>query len=788
MKKNIDSKIRLNVILLYFLIFVACVSFVSFFYSLAEQLNTKRMSYDEYYNDIALIHQMTDEVNQIQAEANLFIYTHDSTYLRRFDSKLNSVMLKVDSLHENKSNVPGSVWREIGSLLRTKEHSMKVLSKQLTMQNDVILLKDKELEKIIKNQIEAVKDTIVQKSEKGRFWDRLANVFNPNEKEDTIFVVKQLGTNIIEQRTTDLAQVNESLLKMQNSYNERIVSIGSQIKQLVIADQEISSNISDLLIKLNNQIVYSRWDELEKEEVLLYENNRKILILGIVTLVFMLVFIVLIVSDINKSQALRKALEKAYERNKEIMESRHKLLLSVSHDIKTPLNSILGYMELSQRKETLGPKEITSMRTSGKHILSLLNNLLEYSSLEQERLKLSSSDFVLDELYDEIEEMFAPLTKAKNLNFVKEKDFDPQQVLHSDHLRIKQILTNLLSNAVKYTKEGAILFRISYQKGLLSVVVKDTGAGIDEDSLADIYKPFTRVDSNNSLAEGSGFGMYVVKGLVRLFDGKIQCQSEVGKGTTFTIHLSVGEGKAKPEDIASKYVLIVDDDKVLLSVLSKMAVQLGHRVAICGTKKEFEEKLPGLKTYDAILTDMEMTDFTGQDILARIRNLGLQTPVYLMTGRMDYHTQLAQSEGFADCMSKPITLRRLYLLIGGAFSKDHNEDFVGESMLGDVTDKAVVQIVEEFLFSAVNNLVELREAVDGDDFKKAQFICHKMRPMCVQLEADAELISVMEEIDSFRNKPLPADYRWKDKILTMLDGLEEFLGKVQKKYLTDETD
>lgn len=781
MKKSIESKIRLNVVLLYFFIALVCAGFVFFFYSLSEQLRAQKTTYEEYYTDLSVVNDLTQAVNKTQVEANLYVYTRNKVHLNNFRREMSNIEFSVDSLR-NTYNLPiDSIWDEISIALKIKENSITALNEQLVAQDEIIVLRERALNKSIREiENKQLQDTIVQIGEKKSFWKRVANVFNPDEKIDTLIVVKQEQVNVVPDEIIDNTDdLVKNLKATQNNYNKRIRAIEEQIKKLVLADQDISSKISDLLIQLNTQIIHARWDEMDREEKQLQKSNKQALWLGIAALVLIFIFILLIIADVNKGQKLRKALEEANQRNREIMESRHKLLLSVSHDIKTPLNSILGYLEILQQNEHLTEKEIASMQNSGKHILSLLSNLLEFSSLEQGKLQLANSDFLLNELCDELYEMFAPLAKAKKLSFTYEKDFDPDLALYSDPLMIKQIVTNILSNAIKYTRKGSVAFKISYRKGFIGFVVNDTGVGIPKDKLDSIYQPFTRIDENNSLAEGSGFGMYVVKGLVQLFHGKIQYQSKEGEGTSVAVSLPAEKGKVKPEDHILKNILLIDDDSVFVSMVNRMCTQLGHRVTACKTWSEFENQLPKISVFDMVLTDMEMTTFTGQDILAKIREVDSEIPVILMTGRMDYNAQLAQSEGFAGYTGKPITLKRLYLIVGGIFNEKQEEN-IGE-FLGEDSGELVVQVIEEFLFSAVNNVVELREAVDQDDFKKAQAICHKMRPMCVQLNASEELTDIMKEIDSFR-KAAPETYRWEEKIMVLITGLEEFMSEIQEKY------
>ena len=165
------------------------------------------------------------------------------------------------------------------------------------------------------------------------------------------------------------------------------------------------------------------------------------------------------------------------------------------------------------------------MRNSGRHILALLENLLEYSGLEQGTLQAVMEPFNVRELFLETSDMLKPLTLRKNLHLEYDVRIGNEVRLVSDPLKIRQIVMNLLSNAVKYTPQGGIRFTAAYRAGMLEFCVADTGAGIPAEFLAKLYEPFTRSVENSHYAEGTGLGMFVVKGLVELLNGTVDILS-----------------------------------------------------------------------------------------------------------------------------------------------------------------------------------------------------------------------------------------------------------------------
>ena len=371
---------------------------------------------------------------------------------------------------------------------------------------------------------------------------------------------------------------------------------------------------------------------------------------------------------------------------------------------------------------------VKSMQHSASHIMSMLENLLEFSSIEQGKLKKYESSFSLHELSEEIYGMMRPLAERKNLNL----DFESDEVaVATDQIKIKQLLINLVSNAIKYTSDGDVFFELKYAGNSLHLIVEDTGAGIPEDKISDLFKPFTRIEQNNSLAKGSGLGLFVVKGIVDLLDGKIEYFSQVGEGTKVEVVLPVALAEKESEKKTLR-VKVYDDDEVVLKVVSDMISSLGHLIVTDNP--------------DIIITDMEMGDISGLDILKGAGDV----PVVIMTGKADYSREQALLDGFVDYIPKPVTVALLRNIIGEG---ERFEDSMGT----DYKD-----VVKLFRTSIKDDLARLHKAFDDDDYFAARAICHKMLPMFIQLGYKTDELTRM---DLNKNNSYPD---WKKDVETIL--------------------
>lgn len=274
----------------------------------------------------------------------------------------------------------------------------------------------------------------------------------------------------------------------------------------------------------------------------------------------------------------------------------------------------------------------------------------------------------------------------------------------------------------------------TFDKNELTIEVNDTGAGIPDEKLSKIFKPFSRIEENNALAAGTGLGLFVVGGLVELLAGTIDIRSKVGEGTTVIVTIPF-EHSPKEIPRGTKKITIYDDDPVVIKMLSDMLLKLGHQVVDTDC--------------DLILTDMEMGDISGLDILHKAGSV----PVVVMTGRADFSIQKAKELGFDDFLAKPFTIESLREIAGVGNILDE--------LLGDNGD----EIMALFRSSTEMNFSTLRQALADNNFKQAQSTCHKIFPMFAQLGLPTE---ELRKIDAHRNH----DYEgWRQDVEKILDIL-----------------
>ncbi len=406
-------------------------------------------------------------------------------------------------------------------------------------------------------------------------------------------------------------------------------------------------------------------------------NDGELLLLG---LLFLLVFVVL--------QQLVELAEADREKRHvmELSDAKTRFLASMSHEIRTPINSILGMNEMILREnhdDTIGEYAM-NVQSAGKMLLALINDVLDFSRIESGKLEITNADYKLAGVLADVAKIARERAASKNLAFDVHPVPGLPSVLHSDEVRIKQILINLLTNAVKYTDRGNVMLDVSGnyesdQDYRLKFVITDTGRGIREEEQKDLFNAFTRADlAQNRNVEGTGLGLAIVKSIVDSMDGEISVQSVYGEGSTFSVILpqKVVDPTPLPTDLdlagygdeVEEYhcaftapdakVLAVDDNSANLSIVRQFLKNTKITIDCCMNGNAALEKCIRNK-YDLILLDHMMPDPDGIVTLQKIRSNGQSQnrdtkAVVLTANAVAGSRQMYLNAGFVDYLTKPI--------------------------------------------------------------------------------------------------------------------------------------
>ncbi|WP_029231801.1 response regulator [Butyrivibrio sp. VCB2006] len=393
---------------------------------------------------------------------------------------------------------------------------------------------------------------------------------------------------------------------------------------------------------------------------------------------------------LNFNRKLTVAAEAANQAN----EAKSLFLSTMSHDIRTPMNAIIGMNEMilrdSHDEGILMYSE--SIRAAGSTLLGIINDILDFSKIEAGKMEIINVDYNIASLLNDLVNMVQRKADEKGLIFKLDVDSNIPRILHGDEIRIKQVITNILSNAVKYTQEGSVVFSISSTKCeeepnhvILHVSVKDTGIGIKKEELNKLFVAFERIEEKkNRNIEGTGLGMAIAQNFLNMMGSKIQVESEYGKGSEFSFDLKqkvvkwepLGEFDAayksfirdrqryKAQFIAPKArVLVVDDTeinlKVFVSLLGKTKIQIDTADSGDAGIALFKRNL-----YDVIFLDHMMPDKDGIETIKEMKECtdtpNLKTPIICLTANaVSGMREMYINAGFDDYLTKPIDTNRL---------------------------------------------------------------------------------------------------------------------------------
>ncbi|MDR0302149.1 MAG: response regulator [Treponema sp.] len=443
---------------------------------------------------------------------------------------------------------------------------------------------------------------------------------------------------------------------------------------------------------LFNRRLHNRWYVgLTIPEADFYQDMyTMILVISVLTFLAAVILSVIFIS-------LDKAKRKADTENKQ----KSDFLATVSHEIRTPMNTIMGITEMQLREERL-PNSLKEaferIYFSGDLLLSIINDLLDLSKIEAGKLEIKPAKYDVASLIDEVIQLNKLRFASSPLEFNLQVGENVPETLVGDELRIKQVLNNLISNAFKYTDNGEIVFSVGAEIGesgdvMLMFAVRDTGHGMTAEQISRLFDRFTRfnMDTNRKI-EGAGLGMSITRSLVNMMNGSINVESEVGKGSVFTVKLPqklngtadgshtvmskklvenlnhrrvTSAAQVKRTQIIRKYmpygnVLLVDDTEANLYVAKLIMTPYGMKIDTAPNGFEAIEKIKSGNIYDIIFMDHMMPVMDGIEAVKIIRSMGYSHPIIALTANAVVGQEdIFLTNGFDDFISKPIDMRIL---------------------------------------------------------------------------------------------------------------------------------
>lgn len=398
------------------------------------------------------------------------------------------------------------------------------------------------------------------------------------------------------------------------------------------------------------------------------------------------------IDKISKEQELKTELEIAKQANI----AKNNFLSSISHEIRTPINAVLGMDELIIREtsESNIKRYAYNIKNAGNTLLSLISDVLDFSKIEAGKMEIMEVEYDISSTINDLVVMIDTRARDKGLAFNVFVDPYLPKILYGDELRLKQCVINLLTNAVKYTPEGSVTLRVGFDdiandKIKLKIWVEDTGIGIAKEDMDKFFKPFERLDlKRNRTTEGTGLGMSIVTKLLEMMGAKLKVYSKLGEGSRFLIEINqkiirrevMGnfvESYIKSQDDSQQYlesfraenvrILVVDDTEMNLIVFKGLLKNTGLKIDTALSGEEALKMINAIR-YDVIFIDHRMPHMSGIELLHFMNeskdNKNVGVPIIALTANVVSGARdMYLKEGFTDYMSKPVEGKRLEEMI-----------------------------------------------------------------------------------------------------------------------------
>ncbi len=780
----LKNKFTIKIILSYIVLGALAVA-VSFFL------------YTEYKNFIAINVKGAEKKKIIEAGtlinalyqadsfSRLALLTKKEKDFVLYTSKTDTLFNKIEELKLLTSGIyQKQLLDSVKELLTQKNRNieqLRVLKLTSSEDNslDDILKEIKALEITMgKNSLETmIKDPSKLTKRETRIWQSYVDWLNMNTISDT---------SKLKSKTVDSMLVASRYIvseaKKENSKIRR--SLQQKENELIRNDLNISRRLQQIITTLDTEVTRNNLLEKVAQQTSIDRARKIFKVAGIIGILLIFFFSYLILNDFFKAEKFKQNLKEAKQYSDSLLKSREQLIATVSHDLKTPLNTIVGYSELFENTPLNNKQKhyIEQITHSSNFINKLADDLLDLSKLDAGKLSIEHVLFSLEKLIRENTKAIQEIHLQKPIDLTISIDsFIKGNQFKSDPIRIRQIINNLVGNAFKFTEQGQILItakHLSVNKDIaaIEIAVKDSGIGISKEKQQLIFKEFTQAETVTAHKfGGSGLGLAISKKLTDLLKGTLKVESSLGAGSTFILTLplvrinktELNTSVETPKRFFPLKALVIDDDPSMIALLSELFAQMNIE---CFAYTDFNVFLKNTNfPFDFVLTDIQMPGVNGFEVLNILRSGKVLSykgqPVIAMTGNRKLTREEYLSKGFSEMLQKPFKRDRLVMVLNeffsGRFSEKKPED-VSSAYENNIynlallksflnTEEALNEVLDIFYDESKEDLLQMENAVQEKDYKTITATAHKMLTMCRQLEAK-QIIAVLDTFEVCHNE------------------------------------
>ena len=705
---------------------------------------------------LLLIKDIASDLSLVENNIRLYSLTANSSFLRSYRQAGDSIQRKLKTL--SGYSVPGSeeishidsisllanrklqVWDKIRALHRSKTDAHNSFS-NLYSKIDTVIIQP---------------DTIRFKPEpKKSFFKRLFGKRDTTTKKPVI-IDKSKEKEIIKK---EIAGIEEQITSQAKHMQSRETDL---FKQNIKLTQALNRHI----VSLGNSEQQRLENKTQEADALAEKTYRGMAIFTVAAVILLIIILILFFRNLQKNRIYQQVLKQAKAEAESLAKAKEMFVATVSHEMRTPVNAIYGLSGQMLQKTGNGDiaNDLKVVHRSAEHLIALVNDTLDFSKIESQKLKIEQIDFLPNEILSEIQTLHRDSAQKKGINLIINNQTSENLVLRGDPIRLKQVLINLITNAIKFTNQGQVVLTISGEEisqrtYKLHIEVSDTGVGISEKDLKLIFDEFVQLGTDLTQKQrGAGLGLSIVKKLVLLQDGEINVESTPGEGTRFVLMIPYHPGnpenivKIQPEQIQipawfrNLHFLIVDDEEynlyLIKNILNKWDVSFTE--AFNGQEAVL---LAQGTAYDLILMDIRMPVMDGYQAAQQILQSDWSARIIALTATTKPEDiQRIEQAGMHAFLQKPFAEAELITIILKLVpekmsntdpepSKTAPIDMNELNRISGGDNAFLDEMLRIFIRSSEETLIKFRLNMQNPDFSALAEAAHKLAAPANHMQA-----------------------------------------------------
>jgi len=596
------------------------------------------------------------------------------------------------------------------------------------------------------------------------------------------------------QHDSTLARIDSAVQHFQLLQQQQRDQFVNQEMELTITSNTLISNMLSILHSVENEAMQQMEVDNRQARAVVSESVWRISAIILAFFIITAIMVYLILADIRKNNAYRRALEAAKEEAEYHAAAKQRFLANMSHELRTPLQSIIGYSEQLKHGEHADNVKVDAIYQSSEHLLQIVNEILDYSRITSGKITLNEKSFAVAGLVSSVVAVMKTQAQTKGLKLEYNTRLLGSGHVIGDAFRIKQILFNLLSNAIKFTDSGKVTLHVNTvvygEKTELSIVVKDTGKGIPAGDLKRIFNDFEQSENANSGVHfGSGLGLSIVKAICESMGGQIRVESKKGYGSAFKVNLPLktvassisAVAERGTQDTAKPFegrVWIVDDDRLILG-LCQSILDKHHVPYRCFTSPSEVLETVWDPEVKVVLMDIRMPEMDGtqlnRELRKKIHTKGVH--VYACTAQvLPEEQERILAQGFDGLLLKPFKEADLLQLLGVSPEEQAERGAPGLATIQQLAldeEEQAQKIIALYTRDTNADLAALKEHYRARNLAEIELLLHRIAGRTAQIGADKIAFRLRKmEIDA-RNGELPSAAEFEHALTQLTDLMQQ---------------